>query len=133
MFCNIDFHFSIVLSIVTLFAICGTFVDLYYDSTKRTNQQILLASFSLITNVRQLFNIERSSKYQWIDGIRSFLTMLVLFSHVSINHSVQQLSHLSPFAHYPDDYVRQSGTHLNRIIVNSTVAVKSYFMLRFVG
>ncbi|KAJ6224777.1 hypothetical protein RDWZM_003322 [Blomia tropicalis] len=119
----------IVLSIVTLFAICGTFVDLYYDSTKRTNQQILLASFSLITNVRQLFNIERSSKYQWIDGIRSFLTMLVLFSHVSINHSVQQLSHLPPFAHYPDDYVRQSGTHLNRIIVNSTVAVKSYFML----
>lgn len=91
----------------------------------------MISCFSLCTNFRSLFVIKKRMQYPWIDGWRVLLTLIVLISHVSINQGVLHLSPLSPFIHFPDDYLRQMKHISNRYLVNSTWTIKSFFMMRF--
>ncbi|OTF84106.1 hypothetical protein BLA29_013126 [Euroglyphus maynei] len=55
-------------------------------------------------------------EYPWIDGWRVILTLIVLLSHISINQGVLQLSPLSSFIHFPDDYLRLTTPIINRYL-----------------
>ncbi|KAH7638476.1 acyltransferase-like protein 2 [Dermatophagoides farinae] len=125
--------YILTTTIIILFAliILATILEIYgvQMDDNGTKSLQMISCFSLCTNFRSLFVIKKRMQYPWIDGWRVLLTLIVLISHVSINQGVLHLSPLSPFIHFPDDYLRQMKHISNRYLVNSTWTIKSFFMM----
>lgn len=116
---------------ILLINIVGTILEFFLKDSNLTVVKIFLC-FSLYSNTKSLFIVEHRQKYLWIDGLRVLLTFLICLAHTSIAQGFRQMIPLSPFYHYPDDFIKLS---MEPLIPNAYISasarnvIKSYIFI----
>lgn len=95
----------------------------------------LLKCFSMSKNIAILFKISsfnsnREYRLQFIHGIRVLGTIWVVMAHTSGFVLVTILTKISPFARYPEDPIMYSKGILSQYVMNASLAVQIFFIMR---
>ncbi|KAF7494690.1 hypothetical protein SSS_08946 [Sarcoptes scabiei] len=101
-----------------------------FDEQIWDRKQSILKCFSLISNGKNLFDfVEKRNEFPWIDGLRSLFTMMLVLAHSTLSQGVVELSPISPFQHFPDNFHRYSRIVSNWYLYNSLFLVKFFFVM----
>lgn len=104
-----------------------------FDEQIWDRKQSILKCFSLISNGKNLFDfVEKRNEFPWIDGLRSLFTMMLVLAHSTLSQGVVELSPISPFQHFPDNFHRYSRIVSNWYLYNSLFLVKFFFVMGLV-
>jgi hypothetical protein len=114
----------------------GTLLEIY--STSNILMVRVISCFSIIKNTKILFKISTQRpnveyQLQFIHGLRVLGTLWVLIAHSSGFILVTVLMKISPFSRYPEEGIDNSKTLLSQFIINASLAVQVFFIMRYIN